>query len=163
VSGREQQLRALMERDAQIFARRELDHASLIVEADRIALAKKAAETRRLIRTRQQRIAAGLTVYKPQRPSGIWTSGEHADGFRASDGKCVVCGGCIGRDRSRTCSPTCARALRAARKGFVNHKKPGGDPHSDRQRLAGAGSGADAGPGPSIRGGGNGRAALRAS
>jgi hypothetical protein len=119
---REAQLLAMMTRDAAEFARRELAHTYLIEDGgeDKIAQAKKKSELKRLARARQGRIAAGLPVNRPRYPSGAWSSGEHTDGFRATDGVCVVCGGPIVRDRSRTCSARCARAMRAARKA-VNH------------------------------------------
>jgi hypothetical protein len=124
MSDREAQLLALMAADAREFARRELGHTYLIEDdvEDKIARSKKISELKRLARVRQERIAAGLTVRRAKHPSGTWSSGERRDGFTATDGRCVVCGGPIDRHRSRTCSPRCARAVRAA-KAFVNHKE----------------------------------------
>ncbi len=120
MSDREKQLLALMTRDASIMARRELGHAYLIEDdaEDKIARSKKVSELKRLARVRQARITAGLTVRRAKHPSGTMTAGERPDSLRASDGRCVVCGGAIDRHRSRTCSPKCARAVRAAKKAI---------------------------------------------
>lgn len=92
---------------------------------DRITIAKKRAERQRLARVRVQRLAAGLpTRPRKGRPTGIWASGEQADSFLAADGRCVVCGRGHERLRSKTCSPECGRAARAAKKAqkaIVNH------------------------------------------
>jgi len=124
---REATLRALMTADAAEFARRELGHSYLIEEGeDKITMSKRMAEVKRLARVRQQRIAAGLPVNRSYRPTGTMVAGEAPDGFHATDGLCVVCNRPVDRVRSRTCSPECARAIRAARKASVNHTDPRG-------------------------------------
>lgn len=123
---REVTLRALMTADAREFARRELGHSYLIENDvdDPIIRARKKSELKRLEVRRNGRIAAGLAVRKPRfRASGTMAAGEYADGFAATDNKCLVCGRPVDRPRSRTCSPKCARAARAARKAVVNHTK----------------------------------------
>ena len=125
MSDREAQLRALMTADAAVYAKRELGSAVLVEGVDKIAMAKKHSEARRLARVRQERIAAGLTVRRASRPTGIWASGEPPDSFAASDGKCIVCGrGMDWTERpSHTCSPKCGRAARTARKAVINHRE----------------------------------------
>ena len=121
---REATLRALMAADAREFARRELGRAGLIETdaADPLVHSKKVSEIKRLLRVRQERIAAGLIVRKSKWPTGTMAAGERGDHFRATDGVCVVCGKAHERIRSRTCSPACGRAARAAKKA-VNHTR----------------------------------------
>ena len=108
----ELRLRAHMEIDAKIFARQSRFQEFADDTLDKIALAKKRGEARRNVRRHAQRIAAGLpTRPRKDRTVGTWSSGERRDGFKATDGRCLVCGGAIDRHRSRTCSPKCARAV----------------------------------------------------
>jgi len=88
----------------------------------KIDIAKLNGERTRAVRRRTKRIEAGLRTRRPRHPVGTMTAGERRDGFAATDGKCLACGGHIARDRSRTCSARCARAIRAARrKRGMNH------------------------------------------
>lgn len=121
---REARLVAQMRLDKIFFDQRSRQQ-SFAEEGDKITTAKKRSERKRLARERLKRIAAGLPI-RPRHghPLGIWASNDSADSLTATDGRCVVCGGRINRDRSRTCSATCARTLRRA-KAFVNHKEAG--------------------------------------
>ena len=72
-------------------------------------------ETRRVARHQTARIASAV----PPRPVGVWASTEQPDFVRTPGYRlCTVCHRPIPDDRVRsmTCSPKCARAVRAAKK-----------------------------------------------
>jgi predicted RNA-binding Zn-ribbon protein involved in translation (DUF1610 family) len=115
----ELRLRAHMQIDAIIFARhsRFQDRADDI--PDKITLAKKRAERRRLDREQARRIAKGLPTRPRHRPvGGVWNSTERPDAARVDYRVCASCGKAIPDTRgvrSITCSPECRRAIYRAR------------------------------------------------
>ncbi len=115
----ELRLRAMMQIDALIWARRQVT-ADYVGEDDKIATAKKEAERKRLAVQYAERVEAGLPVRSHRHVVGRWTSVEHGDGFGAPPlGVCLHCGrryDHFARPRSRMCSRTCARRDYEARK-----------------------------------------------
>lgn len=112
----ETRLTAHMAIDAIIWARhsRFQDHAD--ETPDKITIARRRSERRRLDREQAARIAKGLPT-RPRRPVGVWSSAERPDALRTDYRICVACGKPIPDTRLRTvtCSPTCRRTIYRAR------------------------------------------------
>lgn len=83
-----------------------------------VVCSREASNARRSERRRPA--PARIAVAPPTRPVtvGVWNSTERPDAVRAGYRLCAVCARPISdiRLRSETCSPECARAVRAARK-----------------------------------------------
>ncbi len=117
---KETRLRAVMQIDALIWARRSVITEYQADTPDKITTAKREADRRRLVRWRSARIARGLPT-RPRRLIGAWRSTEQPDTLASPPpGVCIVCGkgfDTLARTRSRTCSRQCTRTAYRARVG----------------------------------------------
>jgi hypothetical protein len=119
---KELRLRAVMQIDAMVWARRRVTADHVDETPDKIALAKQEAERRRLARQHDERVAKGLPV-RHRRINGVWKSVEPGDSFGIPPGVCHQCG--RGFDilarRSVYCSALCRRtAYRIRQRAMVN-------------------------------------------
>jgi hypothetical protein len=109
----ELRLRAHMQIDAIIWARhsRFQDHTD--DTPDKITIARRRGERRRLDREQAERIAKGLPSRPRRRTVGTWNSSETPDTVRTDYRICAACGKPIpdARVRTVTCSPECRRAV----------------------------------------------------
>jgi predicted nucleic acid-binding Zn ribbon protein len=113
-------LRAYMQIDAIMWAKRSLLHDRMGDTPTKIDIAKLNGERIRAERRRAKRIEAGLLT-RPRRKhtvTGAWRSTERPDAIMSGYRICVVCAHPISDDRQRseTCSPKCQRAIRAGRR-----------------------------------------------
>ncbi len=118
---KETRLRAVMQIDNIIWLQRSVT-VDYVGAPDKIALAKAAAERRRLDRDHAERIAKGLPV-RPRKINGVWVSTDPLDTLAAPPpGVCIECGRGFDPDvrRSIYCSAMCRRLAYRARKRMVN-------------------------------------------